>query len=313
MLYELLSEMLNQVVNEESTAMSAVRQSPYADQLIRSVHKQLGIAHNLDWQKITKITWNDVKEKSPNFILITGSEGTAAIRWSGTYEALVSYNEGITHHSSDTSSAIMTYVKAGLGKITGYWITTDTGRRPQWGRFSSNKVGDVEQKRAERKKSRKISTSIFDPNARYEQNFEALMRKLKPLWIRNIQQAIADVKGAAGIAIKNDAFNRATKKLAYAESLQELLFKLQDEPDSTEIPDKIKSALKYAVVMTAGHYYPDLTGNVNYSSSYSYRSAGGVTVGNRQGPEQVIQDIAGGDQEKMVAVLAYFKQVLLHP
>lgn len=308
MINSLLSEMFSQILDEDSTAMSAVRQSPYADQLIKAVHKSLAMPHDVRWEKVAKVSWNDIKARSPNYVLIAGTEGTAAIRWSGTYEALVSYNEGITQHQSDSVNGIMAYIKAGIGKTTGFWEATDQGKT-SWGRRSSNRTGDVETIRKNRKDARTVAKpNVFDPAASNSQNFKALLRKLRPLYMRYLDQAIADIKGAAAISIKNDAFQRAQHKLQRAEQLQNLQYELENNPDPEEMPEKINKALRNAVWMTAGYFYPEKTGSIERARGQYHHGQ----VQNPEGARQVIADIANGDQEKMVTIMQFFKQDLLH-
>ena len=40
-----------------------------------------------------------------------------------------------------------------------------------------------------------------------------LLKKFKPLWIRSVQAAQADIKGFIGMQIKNNAYYKADKKL----------------------------------------------------------------------------------------------------
>jgi hypothetical protein len=307
MINSLLSEMFTRILDEASTATSALRGSPYADQLIRSMHKALAIPHDMLWDSVDKISWNDVKQRSPNFVLITGTTGTAAVRWDGYFQAFVSYNEGVTKHAEDSVGALMPYIKAGIGKTTGFWEARNSGKT-KWGRRSTYKTGDVEQLRKNRADTRNITTtSIFDPKANYDQNFHALMRKLKPLYMRYIEQAIADIKGAAAIAIKNDAFERGIAKLGTARGLQELYQTLLDDPNPESMPDRIENGLLNAIRMTAAYYYPEQTGEIMRVRPYY-----GGAAANPKGERQVIADVANGDQEKMVTIMQFFKQDLLH-
>jgi hypothetical protein len=59
--------------------------------------------------------------------------------------------------------------------------------------------------------------------------------------------------------------------------------------------------------MTASHYYPETTGNLDRSR---YGSSG-VSAQFNEGPAQLLKDIAGGDQKKLGTVLSFFKRSLI--
>jgi hypothetical protein len=131
------------------------------------------------------------------------------------------------------------------------------------------------------------------------------VKKFKPLWSRAITASIADIKGHIANQIKNDAFEKAKKKLNHIEMLQNGLESL--EAGSEDIPGFLNSAINSAVLMTASHYYPDKTGNLERSR---YGSAG-VAAQFPEGPKQLLQDISSGDTAKLGTVLSFFKRSLI--
>jgi hypothetical protein len=79
------------------------------------------------------------------------------------------------------------------------------------------------------------------------------------------------------------------------------------EAGSEDIPGFLNSAINSAVLMTASHYYPDKTGNLERSR---YGSAG-VAAQFPEGPKQLLQDISSGDTAKLGTVLSFFKRSLI--
>ena len=308
MLYEAMSEMFRDLLDEDSTAMDAMRGSPYADQLVKAMHKGMAIPHDVHWIATDKVSWNDIKERSPNYVLVTGKEGTAAIRYiGGGYEALVSYNEGITQHSNNSSTGIMSYVKAGIGKITGYFEAWGQGKKNTWGRRATGGRSEVDDLRKERASARKITKSnIFDPSADHNQNFSTLMNKLKPIYVKALDAAIADLKGAAAIALKNDAYDKAIGKINHINSLDSHRESLLVDP-TAKVPDYITTAMRHAIFMASAYYYPEETGELTRGGTYMQPRSE-----NKVGPTRVINDISKGDQEKLSTIMAFFKQDLLH-
>ena len=306
-LHQTITHLLNEILDEDSTITSAVRRSPYADALIRNVHKDLAMPHDLQWEPETKITWADIKSKSPNYVIVQGQDGTGAIKWDGArWKVMLSSKEGVRTSSDGSINILFKDIKDTIGKIRGYWSAVNSGRRDSYRGVATNQTGPVDVKRAERTKARTISNpKTMDPNAGYDQNYDAVMVKLRPLYAKYIQQAMADVKGVIGMAIKNDSYQKARQKLQLLDKLKTMQEELIDNPDS--IPDHIKTKLRPALYMTASHFYPDDTGNFTLATG-GYRSG----IQNTEGPRKVISDIAKGDSKKLVALMNYLKQTLLH-
>jgi hypothetical protein len=105
--------------------------------------------------------------------------------------------------------------------------------------------------------------------------------------------------------IKNDAFEKAKKKLNHIEALQNGLEQL--EAGNSDTPGFLNSAINSAVLMAASHYYPETTGNLDRSRYGS----GGLSAQFSEGPAQLLKDIAGGDQKKLGTVLSFFKRSLI--
>ena len=307
-LHTTMTSLLEDILDEDSTITSAVRSSPYADALVKEVHKELAIPHNIRWQEEQKITWADIKSRSPNYVLIQGQDGTGAIKWNGSqWVVVLSSKEGITRFSDGSINILFKEIKERIGKIRGYWSATNTGAKSYTTSVSTNKAGEVEKLRKERASARKIELpNTLDPNALMPHNFNAVLVKLRPLYIKYLEQAIADVKGVIGIALKNDAYGRVIQKIEMLEKLTAAREDLINNPKI--IPERIKDKLRPALYLTASHYYPEDTGDFNLGSGYR-----GRTPTRPDGQRKVIADIANGDNKKLITLMNYLKQSLLYP
>jgi hypothetical protein len=128
------------------------------------------------------------------------------------------------------------------------------------------------------------------------------MKKFRPLWIRGVEAAIADVKGMVGIMIKNDAFSKAESKIALLKRLEGTLENIASGEDS---PNLIQQSVQAAIVMSAGHYYPEKTGEITKQRYSGYSSE------NQEGVSKLLNDIAQGDTAKLGTILAFFKRSLI--
>jgi hypothetical protein len=269
------------------------------------MHNQLAIAHDLRWQKREKPTWGEIKKTSPNFVLLAGSRGTAAVKWdggSGKWIIITATGEGIKRHNDSSINAAMQYIKDDIGKVMTAWEAIDAGKRERYGASSSNRFGAVDIKRKARADVRKIDGSIMmDPAAGYDTNLLIVTKKLKPLYTRYLEHALADIKGVVGMQIKAGAYEKAQAKLNRLKALQNMVDALEDG----KIPEVIGNCIKSAATLTAGHFYPNETGDI--TKGYS-----GLEPANSLGLRKLMQDIAGGDTKKLATLMAYFKNTLLN-
>lgn len=282
--YQIFSQLLESYVNEASTSLSLIMDNPGGDAVIKHLHKNLSLAHDQNYKQIEKISWSDLKEPyRGSWVIIIGSKGTGAIRSKGdTYNAFASVGQDLQQASDGRGGNILDFLKTNIGKLQKFYV----GR-------SNSDVSDKQSKRASAKKG--LTREI-------DQDY--LMRKFKPLWSRAMTAAIADIKGHVANQIKNDAFEKAKKKLNHIESLQNGLEAL--EAGNSDTPGFVNSAINSAVLMAASHYYPDTTGNIERS-----RYGGGLSAQFSEGPKKLLSDITNGDQKKLGTILAFFKRSLI--
>jgi len=280
---QVFANLLEGYVNEASTSLNLISGNPGGEAVIIKLHKSMDLAHDQDYRQVDKISWSDLKDSHRGaWVIIQGSKGTGAIRArSGSYEALASSGEEVQTANDSRGGNIIDFLKGEIGKLQKFYVGKNTSA-----------VTDKKRKRADQQKGKDSEVTQ-----------ETLMRKFKPLWVRAVTAAIADVKGHIANQIKNDAFNKAEKKLSQVKNLQNALESL--EAGAEDVPGSIRSAINIAVLMAASHHYPEQTGTISraYSSGYSAQRS--------EGAQQLLKDIAGGDQKKLGTVLGFFKRALI--
>ena len=280
---KIFAELLEGYVNEDSTSMNLIAGSPGGKEVVLTLHKDMQLAHDLGYKQIDKISWSELKDRA-SWVIIKGSNGIGAIKSSGSrYDAVASAGGEVKKASDSRGGNVLDFLKGEIGKLQKFYVARNTSA-----------VRDKRSKRSELNKDQGYPAVTQ----------ETLIKKFKPLWSRAITASIADIKGHIANQIKNDAFEKAKKKLNHIETLQNGLESL--EAGSADVPGFLNTAINSAVLMAASNYYPETTGNIERS-----RYGGGLSAQFPEGPKQLLQDIAGGDTAKLGTVLAFFKRSLI--
>ncbi len=284
---QVFAQLLESHVNEASTTMSLIVGHNGGKEVVQKLHKDLNLAHDIGYKPIEKISWSDLKGSyNGAWVIIKGTTGTGAIKSSGdSYQAIASTGGEPRSVKDSRGGNILDFLKGEIGKLQKFYVAKNTSA-----------VRDKQKKRADAKQG---------AGGTGEVNQEVLIKKFKPLWTRAVTAAMADIKGHVANMIKNDAFDKAKKKLAYIESLQNGLEAL--EAGGQDTPEFISRAVNLAVLMAASHHYPEQTGNIERarwgSSGYAAQFS--------EGPAQLLKDISAGDQKKLGTVLGFFKRTLI--
>jgi hypothetical protein len=267
--------------------MELIKGKPGGTEVVKKLHAEKGLGHQQDYKAVDKISWSELKDSYRGaWVIIQGQKGTGAIQAKGgNYNAMASTGGEVRAMSDGRGGNVLDFLKGEIGKMTGFYVGRESG-----------KTGELKKKRADQNKQ----------PAGSEISKDTLIKKFKPLWARAITASIADIKGHIANMIKNDAFEKAKRKLNYIETLQNGLEQL--EAGTADTPGFLSSAINSAVLMTASHYYPETTGNLDRSR---YGSSAGVSAQFNEGPAQLLKDIAGGDQKKLGTVLSFFKRSLI--
>ena len=284
--YQIFAQLLEGYVNEASTTMSLIANNPGGKEVVQKLHKDMQLAHDIGYRPVDKISWSELKDSYRGaWVIIQGTKGTGAIRArNSSYEAVASTGGETRSVSDGRGGNIIDFLKGEIGKLNKYYVAPNT-----------TAVADKQKKRRDAQKGAG-GTEVTQGT---------LVAKFKPLWARAITASIADIKGHISNMIKNDAFEKAKKKLNRIETLQNGLEQL--EAGNSDTPGFLSSAINSAVLMTASHYYPETTGTLD-GSRYGSQ---GVSAQFSEGPAQLLKDIAGGDQKKLGTVLSFFKRSLI--
>lgn len=270
---------------EASSSTAFINNKPGGKQVIQSLHKDLGLAHDQNYTPVAKIAWSDLKNSyNGAWVLIQGDKGFAAIKsYRDTYTAVASDGGDPVKFNDGRGGNVIDFIKGKIGQLRKFYVGQ-----------GSTSVRDKQRTRADRTK----------PTGSSVMNQETLVKKFRPLWIKAMSSAIADIKGHVANQIKNDAFEKAKNKISYIESLQRGLEDL--EAGGQDVPGFIEKSVQVAILMAASHHYPETTGDI----TKSYRGSG-YSSAQSEGPSQLLKDISQGDTQKLGTVLTFFKRSLI--
>ena len=278
--YQLFAQLCENMLNEDSTGLDLVRGQTGGEAVIKSLHRDESLSHDQEYHPVDKITWSQIKEYK-SWVIIQGAKGVGAIKTSGgNYYAVASDGGEVQSQNGSRSDAVTTFLKSVIGSFKKYYVGRESGA-----------VANLKKKRSQNKE---VTSNTVDQNS--------LMKKFRPLWIRGVEAAIADVKGMVSIMIKNDAFSKAESKIALLKKLEGTLENIASGEDS---PNLIQQSVQAAIVMSAGHYYPEKTGEITKQRYSGYSSE------NQEGVSKLLNDIAQGDTAKLGTILAFFKRSLI--
>lgn len=283
--YVHFAKLCESIVFEASSSIDLFKGFPGGDAVIRKLHSDYKLSHNQEYMPIDKISWSVLKDMSRGgWVLVKGYNGTGAIiQKNGSYTAVTSTGGDPEVYSNDRGGNILDFFKNNIGKIVKIYQGRDEGN-----------VKNTQDKRSKIKKS-----------VEKEVTPESLMYKFKPLWLKAINTSIADIKGHIATQIKNDAFEKAKKKLNQVERLQNMADILETGGNIDRNLAPLTNSVHVAVLMAASHYYPEQTGNITKSYSDNF------TTQHQEGPRLLLKDIAAGDTLKLGTVLGFFKRTLI--
>jgi len=286
--YQTFASLCEAYIAEVSTSLNLVKQQPGGDAVIKYLHSKQGLSHDQSYRPVDKISWSDLKGSYRGaWVIIIGQKGVGAIRASGgttgSYEAIAVDPSGELRHLNDSRGGnILDFFKPLLGKFNKYYVGSNTTA--------------VKDKQKQRDWNQSSPASQVDKTT--------IIKKFKPLWVKAMTAALADVKGMAQTMIKNDSYDKAEKKLSLCRSLENAIDAV--ESGDTDIPGIIGKAVNSGILMAASHHYPEETGEINRG-----RYGGDLSTERQEGPQKLLADIAGGDTAKLGTILSFFKRSLM--
>lgn len=287
--YRLFAQLCEELISEVSSSLSIVQQNPGGQAVIKQLHTKSGLGHDQTYKPIPKISWSELKDSYRGaWVIIIGSKGTGAIKAqggsTGTYDALASNGGEVKSASDARGGNILDFLKSNIGNLTQFYVG-----------INSSKVADVKRTRAIQQHGGGATAMTSN----------TLVQKFKPMWAKAINQAIPDIKGMIVTMVKNDAFEKAEKKIALAKNLEHAANQI--ESGDEDVPFLIRSAVKDAITMSASYHYPDKTGEIS-RNRYGSREH---LPASQEGVNQLLADISAGDTQKLGTILAFFKRNLI--
>jgi len=295
--YERFSQLCEGIVTEASTAMAEFS-GPGAQEILKYLHTDQALGHDVNIKPVVRPKWADLGNNKGSWFLISGNKGFAAAKYdagsyrnSGTYQLFASTGvpdpeEGnmiYSNHAYNATDANK-FVKDHVGDTKKFYMVGSLYSSDLRSKRASNQPNDAKQR-------------LIDK--------EILIKRFKPLFKKILIAARADVSGVVNSMIKNDAYDRAEKKIEHLKLLDRTLQNLENGED---IPELLRDAVGNSLIMTARYYYPKQTGKIN--TVYGYRS-NALAPESSDGVKQVLIDIQSGDRQKLSAVLAYLKRSLI--
>jgi len=284
--YQLFSKLCEGIVFEASTTGAIINKLPGGPQVLKQLHSEADLGHAQEYKPLAKIAWSDLKDAYRGaWVIMQYANGTGAIKSTGgSYVAAASTGGPVENFSDSRGGNVLDFLKSKLGgKPTKMWVGTDTG------------------KTKELKKSRYAAKQDLEKTT--VMNQETLVKKFSPLWAKAMTAAMADIKGMVATQIKNDAFEKAERKISQLRKLDLGIMNL--EAGETSRPEFLNGAISQAIHLAASHYYPDETGEIGRSYSGTYTSE------RPEGVQHLLKDISAGDQKKLGTVLSFFKRALI--
>jgi plasmid stabilization system protein ParE len=286
--YQLFAQLFESFLEEDSTAIGMIGGLSGGKAVAQKLHKDMGLAHDQQFQPVDKIAWSQLKDIYKGaWVLIKGAKGAGAIRAKNGYESIaVNAETGeVETFRDDRGGNNLDFLKKNIGKLVGFYVGKESG------------------KTAELKRKRSDNQAGAGPQ---QVNKETLVKKFKPLWLRSIQAAEADVKGMIATMIKNGAYEKAERKLSILKSLQRAGDALETGT-LEDTPGWLSASVQSAILMAASHHYPEETGEIQ-RSRYGSRELSSTS---NEGPRKLLQDITDGDTKKLGTILGFFKRNLI--
>lgn len=285
---KLFAQLLEAYIPEDSSAMGMLSSVPGGSEVVQKLHKDLGLAHDQEYQEIDKISWSSLKDtRYGAWVLIKGEKGAGAIKADSrgqgyTSVAFDSATGQVETYSNDRGGHNIDFLKSKIGKLRAFYTGSGTGDR-------------------EKKKKNRAELSS-EPGAGAVTT-DTLITRFRPLWLRAMTAAEADIKGMIATMIKNSAYEKARRKMEQASKLLNAIEKLETGT-LKGAPPFVKETVSLAIAMAAAHHYPEETGEIrrDYSS---------YTPQFHEGPNKLLSDISNGDTAKLGTVLGFFKRSLI--
>ena len=284
--HQLFAQLCESFVFEDSSTMDLIKGQPGGADVIAHLHKNYKLSHDQDYVRTAKMSWSSFKAaRKGSWAILLYPKGTGAIKQENEKYTVIASTGGEIHTIRDTHGGdVMNWLKAEMdSNPTAMYIGLDQGS-----------VRNKQNTRADNKRG----------GQRGAITQTSLLNRFKPLWAKAANGAIADIKGMVATMVKNDSYEKAERKLRQLKLLRDSVESLETT-DGT--PRMFQTALENAIILAAGHYYPEQTGQIRIR----YSGGNGLSSEQQEGQIQILKDIGAGDVAKMGTVLSFFKRELI--
>ena len=296
-----------QTLLESSTVLTQFKDLPSAEKMILPMHKAGRLPHDPKLITMTKLDVKRLRDKiriSSNFsfvIFVRGAQDLGIITMGVYNNSAYVYQDSLIKKESKSIGELVDWLKTHIGKIVDYSIVQSP----------SVAVQQVKVKR-ERLKPQPQTAEPIDIATTF-------INKLKPLVVRNLERAIADIKGYVNTLIKSSNYDRAAHKIIMLKRLEQKLEEIEATGDYND--GFIMSKMLNAIHAAALYHYPEHSEQgfqdrptTVYSS---FRNTGHTIMytplRDSTGVKQLMTDITNGDVKKVGTVLAFFRDELVKP
>lgn len=304
-----LISLFESVVFEDSTVLPVFKGNAAAEQLILALHKAGKLSHDAEVVKSKELTSRQLlslfqrltDSGTTHMLILLKGPKAVAVSVTKSDDKFMQLDKGRLKTSSLTSGGYWNYqdrLKQTLQNVIGL-----SGLEIYMIKQPGTYVTSVRRKRAKLKPGAEVN--MFKSPADFARS---LVKKFKPLWLRTMEAARADVKGYVNLQIKNGAYDLVEPKLRRLRELDDAITDLEFDPTAQTV-ELVARAITDAIAMSAYHYYPEKAGRI--SREYS-RAAGRYTLTTgKNAVEQLFNDISTGDMTKLGTILAFFKRNLI--
>lgn len=308
-------------LDEVSSISTTLGKSDDVQRMIRYLHKNKGAPHDLKFMSIAKdeLDWGAFK-KIRGWLLFKCDKGIAAVQRTsshGNYNLVMSNDAWVNGpNETDPETGVVTtaierareaidnLVSVAV-KVNENLIELEADRKDELLRAIRGGVGKIKEMHIA-----KVSDAHLDKRtnralkpAETGGSIAALVKKFKPILIKAITQADAELSGVVSIAIKSKSYDRATKIVAKLRSLSKLVSNLESGTGTGG--DIMTDAVRYAVSMTAVREFDITDARIG---GWSERISVEVSASNFK---QILDRAAAGDGKIIAELLYYFKRYMM--
>lgn len=294
------------VAEDASPIPKALGGGMAAKAITQFVHSKMNLSDKAQLKQLPgKPTWDSVKSVRA-WVIFDGEMGFAALR----PDSNEIYTVGVVKKGSDSVQTmqhsrmdqINILLKQNVGKIKRYFAVDYIEGASRWSRASDKyDTSQLKRKRAQAKQGIAQTGEI---------SHQTLFKKFKPLFVKAITAAEADIQGIIQNILKTGNYDAAETKIDKLKLLRRAAAAFgpdaaeRDTYETQRSKQDITRVLNKATKEAALHFYPDMFDQENITRNPSDEEFD-------KGVKRLFADIGSGDTKKLGGLLWYFKNGLV--